>query len=146
MDRQLARLKDTARFVTRRPRRLVTMSWTRYQESASESWPPSASEERVTPFSRYPLQDAWQIWRFSESTFFKKSYMEDVLVYLWPQPIPGWLLQHLGLHPRCHWIYIPFTDAVAVFGHQRNVGACAARSGAQVDRFILHRWRFLHDF
>jgi len=35
------------------------MSWTRYQESASESWPPSASEERVTPFSRYPLQDGF---------------------------------------------------------------------------------------
>ena len=55
-------------------RRLVTMSWTRYQESASESWPPSASEERVTPFSRYPLQDAWQIWRFSESTLFGNLY------------------------------------------------------------------------
>ena len=79
---------------------------------------------------------------FRNPRFFE-IYMEDVLVYLGPQPIPGWLLQHLGLHPRCHWIYIPFTDAVAVFGHQRNVGACAARSGAQVDRFILHRWRFL---
>ena len=33
--------------------------WSRYNESASASWPPSAHEEGVTPFSRYPLQDAF---------------------------------------------------------------------------------------
>eukprot|EP00435_Cladocopium_sp_Y103_P063943 s51_g25.t1 len=33
--------------------------WTRYQESASVFFPPSATEGELTPFSRYPLQDAW---------------------------------------------------------------------------------------
>ncbi|CAE7035457.1 unnamed protein product [Symbiodinium natans] len=35
------------------------MSWSRYHESSSQSWPPSASEDGVTPFSRYPLQDGF---------------------------------------------------------------------------------------
>ena len=33
--------------------------WSRYNESSSQSWPVSAHEEGVTPFSRYPLQDTF---------------------------------------------------------------------------------------
>ena len=38
---------------------MFTPMWSRYNQSSSESWPQSASDGGVTPFSRYPLQDGF---------------------------------------------------------------------------------------